>query len=583
MNQLIIMVGLALLPFSAAWSQSSKQVFYVSPTGSDRNAGTLSRPFASLEKALDAAGASTKPTEIILREGTHLVHKSLTITRSNLHIKAHPNEHPVISGGKTIQSNWEKVEGTRWKTQVPDYFRQLFVNDSRAIRARFPNAGKWASQWYQPDTVQVKQKRLVLNRPLPAHFADLKGVEMHATAYWHWLRQKVERFDPAQNAVITVTEPSPECSSTKMGTMDRIYFENHLAFLDADTEWFLDSLSRTLYYQSARKPDKQTFVYPVIETIFFVRGTEQKPVTNFRLEGVTIAHTEWSMPGIERKGIQAGYWGTERGKPVFAPPAAVMMNWVTEGEITNCFFNQLGEGAIVLGDGCHKNRVQDNRFEDVGANVIQVGRRTNYVGEGHPLHYVPKNLAAVPSANVIHNNHLKTFATTDLGSVGICITYAHHNQVTHNLLEDFPYTGISMGWRWDTLENHTYENLIEWNETRNGMQYLSDGGGIYTAGRQAGSKILNNWIHGMGGGPLMSEGMYNDEGGSYFELGNNHVERVKHSSYKFHQNILKTVDIHDNNGQRGKNELKFINRNVSLLELRDSHPANPKQYGLLKK
>lgn len=183
----------------------------------------------------------------------------------------------------------------------------------------------------------------------------------------------------------------------------------------------------------------------------------------------------------------------------------------------------------------------------------------------------------------MHNNHLRTFATTDHGSVGILIGYAHHNKLTHNLLEDFPYTGISMGWRWDTLANQTYANLIEWNEVRNGMQYLSDGGGIYTAGQQKGSKISNNWVHDMGGGPGLSEGMYNDEGSSYFELANNHVERVNDLFYKFHQNILSSVNAHDNNSQSGKNSMQVTrNPKVFLLQVVDSSPDHPEQYGLLK-
>jgi Right handed beta helix region len=570
------------------------QTFYVSPKGNDAFVGTVSKPFATVEKAVAAAQKTDKPATIILRSGRYELAKPIQIQRSNLTIKAFEYENPVISGGKTLKSTWQSAGKGRWKTQVPVYFRQLFVNEKRATRARFPNAGQWTDQWFQPDTIQINAKRLVLNKSFPAHFADIKNAEMHATAWWHWLRQKVARFDPEHRAIYTLTEPSPECSGRKMDFVDRIHFENNLAFLDTEGEWFLDELTKTLYYQSVQKPENQTFIYPIAERLIELNGTAEKPITNVKVEGITFTNTEWNMPISERKGIQGGFWGSENGKPVFAPPAAIMAFWSSDCQFQNCHFSNLGEGAIALGDGCRRNRIEDNFFYDIGSNVIQIGWRTNYVGKGkrndfgggtdHPLYFNYETEAATPSHNIVHNNHLNKFCTTDLGGVGIWVGYSPHNQLTHNLLEDFSYSGISVGWRWDTLPNSTHHNLIEWNEVRNGMQYLSDGGGIYTAGRQEGTRILNNWVHGIGGGPVLGEGIYNDEGGSYFELAFNHIERIKSLSYKFHKNIFNTINAHDNNGINGQQEVVFPERAaVGSIKVKDSSPLKQENYGLLKK
>jgi hypothetical protein len=570
------------------------QSIYVSPRGSDRANGNIKDPISSLYTAVNIANRDVKITEIILREGTYILKTPLRIERSNLTIKAFAGEKPQIIGGNFLPNNWQEDGLGRWKMQVPSYFRQLFVDGKRAIRARFPNEGTWADQWFQPDTIDVVKKRLVLNQGFPPVFSSIKNAEMHATAWWHWTRQKVARFDPDHRTIYTTTEPGPECSGRKIDFVDRVYFENDIAFLDTENEWFLDSLTHTLYFQSFENPNKKRFIYPINEQLLFIKGTAEKPLSNIKIEGIKFSYTEWNMPPEERKSIQAGFWGTQHGKPVFGPPAAIMLFWADRCVISKCFFTNLGEGAIALGDGCHDNKIESNRFEDIGSNVIQIGWRTNYIGKGkvketdinnHPLYFSYEIPSAIPHQNTVHNNHLKNFCTTDRSGVGIWVGNAGGNHITHNLLEDFSYTGISIGWRWDTAVNTAKHNLIEWNEIRNGMQYMSDGGGIYTAGRQEGTKILNNWVHDMGGGPVLGEGIYNDEGGSYFELANNYVERTKSQAFKFHKNIWPTINIHDNNGISGKNEILpyKTNKNVGDLKTKDSSPSELYRYGLIKK
>jgi hypothetical protein len=570
------------------------QVFYVSPKGNDSFSGTVSKPFATVAKAIETAQKTKEPVTIFLRGGKYELKNPVQIKRSNLTIKAYDKENPIISGGKVVNAAWQPAGKGRWKTQVPVYFRQLFVNENRATRARFPNAGSWAGQWFQPDTISIKAKRMVLNKSFPADFAKIKNAEMHATAWWHWLRQKVALFDPERKAIYTVTEPSPECSGRKIDMVDRIHFENNIAFLDAEGEWFLDTLTKTLYYQSFQHPKNQTFVYPIAERLIELKGTVRNPIENVKIEGITFSHTEWDLTAVERKGIQGGFWGSVNGMPVYAPPAAIMAFWALDCQFLNCTFTNLGEGAIALGDGCRRNTIRDNYFYDIGSNVIQIGWRTNYVGKGkrldkgegfdHPLYFNYETESEVPSHNIIHNNHLNKFCTTDLGGVGIWVGYSPYNELTHNLLENFSYTGISIGWRWDTIPNTSHHNLIGWNEVRNGMQYLSDGGGIYTAGRQDGTRIIHNWIHDIGGGPMLGEGIYNDEGGGYQEIAYNHIERIKSLSYKFHKNIFNSINAHNNNGKNGKQEVFFPERNtVGSIKLDDSSPSNKVNYGILKK
>ena len=67
------------------------------------------------------------------------------------------------------------------------------------------------------------------------------------------------------------------------------------------------------------------------------------------------------------------------------------------------------------------------------------------------------------------------------------------------ICEQFPrrvrYTGVSVGWMWNPTPTPCRANLVENNHIHHVMQILSDGGGIYTLGRQPGTVLRGNVIH----------------------------------------------------------------------------------------
>src|SRR5580704_2822747 len=115
---------------------SPGQVITVSPHG----------PIRTLTEARDAARAQrrsgvTGPITITIGAGTYFLPETLILgpEDSDTIWEAAHGEHPLISGGRTI-SGWSKTSGAIWTADAPGpYFRQLFVNGSRATRARTPN------------------------------------------------------------------------------------------------------------------------------------------------------------------------------------------------------------------------------------------------------------------------------------------------------------------------------------------------------------------------------------------------------------------------------------------------------------
>ena len=140
--------------------------FFVSTEGSDawsgklaaHNAGKTDGPFASITRAREAIrelkaaqDGLRRPVTVQVRGGTYYISGTITLTPEDSGTKEHPitytaypGEKPVLCGGRRI-TGWRTDDGKIYYADLPWvkagkwYFRQLFVDGCRAVRARFPN------------------------------------------------------------------------------------------------------------------------------------------------------------------------------------------------------------------------------------------------------------------------------------------------------------------------------------------------------------------------------------------------------------------------------------------------------------
>ncbi len=96
--------------------------YHVSMQGCDRAEGTKENPFRTISRAAEAA----RPGDhVIVHEGEYREwvrpQHGGTSTVSRIVYEAAPGEHVVIKGSEQIR-NWEPVEGTVWKTVLPNSF-----------------------------------------------------------------------------------------------------------------------------------------------------------------------------------------------------------------------------------------------------------------------------------------------------------------------------------------------------------------------------------------------------------------------------------------------------------------------------
>ena len=165
---IVLLLGVCGLMDRAAAQGGAKAAdtrFFVSIDGNDawsgklpaRNAAKTDGPFASITGARDAirqlkaSGPLRAPVTVQIRGGVYYVSETITFTPQDSGTKecpisyvAYPGEKPELIGGRRI-TGFKPAKGALLRVFLSEvkegkwYFRQLFVDGHRQIRARYPN------------------------------------------------------------------------------------------------------------------------------------------------------------------------------------------------------------------------------------------------------------------------------------------------------------------------------------------------------------------------------------------------------------------------------------------------------------
>ena len=171
MNHTILATTAMMMSLCAsAPAKAGPAQIFVATTGNDTNPGTLEKPFATLQRAQQAArkAAGREAVTVLVREGTYYLPETLVFTAEDSGTKAAPvvyqayqKEQPVISGGVRLNDlKWEPYKDGILQAKVPAGFAtdQLFVNGERQPMARYPNFDPkerhfngWAADAFSPE------------------------------------------------------------------------------------------------------------------------------------------------------------------------------------------------------------------------------------------------------------------------------------------------------------------------------------------------------------------------------------------------------------------------------------------------
>lgn len=553
---------LPAMPLLAAQTSETVSIYVDASTGSDQGAGTREAPFATLQRAqkeVRKVRSESAASVDVLLSGEFVMDQPLVLSAADsgsagapVTWKAVTEDGAVLSGGSDL-SGWSETEPGSgiWKASAQGISsRDLYVDGQRAQLASSPlSAYEYTKKYIFVDA-----------SGLPDSFARMSDVEVVFARKWKWNIQKIasysdnddyencKRFklsdETYDNHKKNMTGAAIDAEGMRAGV---VRVQNALELLDEPGEWYLDGEEDTLYYMplDGKNPETSDIVLGRLENMIVFDGTVDAPVHDIELEGLHLTENTWNKPseadGLQTfQGAAAVHYDDDWNREwIPETSSAVSGVYTSRLGIDGCQFDLLGDAAIHLGRSTKFASITDSCFTDLGGAAILLG---GVVLQDHLP--VPEDLS---EGNSITDNTVRSVSQTYRGQPGIQVGFVRSTRVDHNLTENLPYTGISVGWGWgyNDFDAGKYfrlgQNSISYNRVLNVLneEALIDGGGIYTLGRQDDSKIIGNYIDGVAN---EYGGIYLDEGSVGFTVTSNVLTNcVRNYLYKGDYN-----DIFDN-------------------------------------
>ncbi|MES1226433.1 MAG: hypothetical protein ABUT20_63745, partial [Bacteroidota bacterium] len=345
---------------------------YVAVNGSDLNDGSKEKPLATVAAALRKAREMRRLNDATIANGIHIIIKGgiywlpepLMIkpedagsSSSPTYLEAAPNETPVLSGGFQI-INWKRsaasipglpaaAQSKIWVADVPltagklSEFRQLWVNDTKAVRAKSMN-GDLMDRILSWDK---KEQTCWIPTPKTLPVQNVNGVEMFIHQWWAIAILRIKTMEQHGDSTklffhqpeskIQSEHPWPTPWISKETGNSAFYLTNAIQFLDEPGEWYLDIANHKIYYWPRANENMQTanIVAPSLETLVKIEGTIDQPVRHIYFKGISFQHTGWLRPSQQgHVPHQAGMYMTEayKLKPAGTKDKATLENqaWI---------------------------------------------------------------------------------------------------------------------------------------------------------------------------------------------------------------------------------------------------------------
>lgn len=405
----------------------------------------------------------------------------------------------------------------------------LYINGERYTPARYPKSGflhatavenecpegkdimaaaYTSSTWFSPDKRDIEG------------MDDISGATITFYHYWIDEHTPISHYDAEKNIIymkyascflITTRYEPIECTSSM-----RYYLENvKRGFTDAG-EFYYDRSIGKIYFipRGEVGEDAEAFV-PIAKELLLVRGVNNIKVKNieFLLTDGECAFYNGKDDRPRASDVQAAH----------TAPGAISVECATGFALTGCKIHATGTHAVYLGVGTVGAQIVGNDMYDLGGGGVSLVGGT------------PSDGLARSYGNKITNNKIIHISKKLTRAVGVLVRHSPDNEISGNEIAYTGYSGISVGWVWGYADSVTERCLISRNHIHHiGVGLLSDMGGIYTLGRQAGTVIEYNRIHDVVSAHYGGWGIYTDEGSSGIRIENNVVFRTKCESINQH-------------------------------------------------
>jgi hypothetical protein len=446
---------------------------YVSPTGDDKNAGSISAPIATFAAARDKADqlkAGNTPVTVFFRAGTYYLDTPVVFGPANsgtaqapIVYAAYPGEKAVISGGIKVTSAWAVSSGQIMVTTIATNLKvdQLFLNGTRQILARYPNFDSTKILDGFASSCIGTARVALWNNPTEGP-GYIRGLQ---TSLWGG-----ESFIiTGKNATNTITQQW--VGDNNRGSLLHASYrmvENIFEELDAPGEWYYSKPTGKLYFYPPAGADLGSAVIELASQDELVRivGTSASKVQYLSFKGLTFTHTYRTLFSKTYEGILQSDWCLARAGCMFIQDAERI-------RVESCLFDQIGGNGIFMSGYNRNHVVYNNTFTDAGAScVLMVGLQSavrcpsSWSTTATCTDKTPGPLTAdYPAFIRVDNNRMDHFGRFEKQTSGVDLSMTEMDTVRHNTIDNCPRAGINFTdgcWGGHVVEyNWVYKSVLE--------------------------------------------------------------------------------------------------------------------------
>lgn len=530
--------------------------FFVAVVGSDQWSGRLAQPneartdglFATLTRVRNAIRAlkqipDKKEICVLIRGGVYRLDETVVFSIEDsapaggtITYAAYGNEKPVITSAVPILG-WKKpghsspllpemARDRVWIADVPPRLLNvltLYEGNQRLSRA--------SSQGFAPiayANAQAPHNEIVYAPGTMKDWPDVKNGELRVIPSCDYEMCLLPLAEVDTQAGLARTTVPASRTMGKVKFLDQTaWVENILEVLDQPGEWVFSAADRKLYLWPANGEPSETINAPMLTELVRVEGRidydgpADAPVTGLVFQGL-------SFTGGERRPWSGATKGELQHKwEHFDVPTALMRLRAARGcTVQACRFVDTSGTGLRLDLTCLDNRILDNEVAHTG-------------GVGILLAGYGPGTKDVHQHNDVSNNWVHHIGEIYWASPAIMVWQSGENRVTHNLIHNTPYSGITVsgrtGWTsetdatfrarevqlpaydalpsaasgsnavhrewWEAREKymHGRKNFVAWNEIHDVMERMGDGNAIYISGTGKENHIYQNYIHHLDG------------------------------------------------------------------------------------
>jgi hypothetical protein len=559
----VVLAGLAIVAMASDPSETAKTNadFYIAPNGLDQWSGQFAQPnpartdgpFATLSRARDAVRALKQRGRqrdflVLIRGGEYRLEETVVFSLDDsapaggtITYCAYENERPIFTSAVPILG-WAKPDrpspllpaGARdavWVADVPANLTNILsLYDGRGRLRRACSKPFAPTAFVDPKT---PADQIAFPAGAMKNWPDLRGGELRIIPNCDYEMCLLPLATVDEQAGIAKTAVPASRPMGRVKFLDETaWVENILEVLDEPGEWVHSAADCKLYLWPTGATPSEAINAPRLTELLRVEGgidydgPTDKPVTGLVFRGITFTGGErWPWHGATKGQLQ------HKWEHFDVPSALVRLRGTQGCTIQACRLVNTSGAGLRLDLTSFDNRIIDNEVSHTGGvGILLAGYGPGTKDES--------------KRNTVSNNWVHHIGEIYWASPAVMVWQSGENQVTHNLIHDTPYSGITVsgrtGWTaqadatfrarevdlpdykslpsassgsnavhkewWQAREKymHGRKNFVAWNDIHDVMETMGDGNGIYISGTGKENHIYQNYIHHLDGDGVAS-------------------------------------------------------------------------------